>query len=103
MSEHHSSREMINVELAARAKNKKSLKTLKHMTPVSEQDALKIMFNCECSDPYCRDRVAMTLLEYERLHTTIARFVIKKGHLEPSVEAVQASNKTISVVDKYAL
>ena len=94
---------MINVELAARASNKKTTKVLERHTPPSEQNGLKIDFNCECSDPQCKERISLTLKEYKALHGTQARFVIVQDHIEPSVEAEKATVKGISVVDKYAL
>ena len=103
MDKHLTSRQMINTELAARAGNKKSSKLLKQHVPASEQVDLKILFNCECSDPDCRERISLTLREYELLHNNRARFVIIKGHVEPSVEKVAATAGQLSVVDKYAL
>lgn len=103
MSNNLSSRQMINIELAARASNKKSTKLLKQHSPQAELDNLKILFNCECSNPDCKERIPLTLKEYELLHTKRARFVIKKGHDEPSVEKVKATGSGMAIVDKYAL
>lgn len=103
MSDQLSPRQMINAELVARSGNKKSLKMLKNHIPDEEQENLKILFNCECSDPACSERISLTLDEYEQLHTKLARFVIVKDHVEPSVEKVQKSTQKLSVVDKYAL
>ena len=94
---------MINTELAVRASNKRSTELLKHHVPASEQQDLKILFNCECSNPDCRERLSLTLKEYEQLHNKRSRFVIIKGHVEPSVEKVAATGGQLSVVDKYAL
>lgn len=103
MKQPSSARRLINNELAARALNKKSLKLLKHHVPADEQAGLKILFNCECASDDCEDRIALTLAEYNQLHTNAARFVIVKDHVEPSVEKVHSSNDDISVVEKYAL
>lgn len=103
MEDKLSSRQMINNELFTRASNKKSTKILKRHVPASEQENLKILFNCECSDPICTERIPLTLKEYERLHNNRARFVVIKGHVELSVEKIKATGKNLSVVDKYAL
>ena len=98
-----SPRQMINVELAARAENKRSSKLLKHHTPATEQKGLKIMFNCECSDPNCTMRIPLTLKEYEQLHSNYARFIIVKEHIEPTVETIHKSTENLAVVEKFAL
>jgi hypothetical protein len=103
MKNNLTSRQMINVELAARANNKNAAKILKNHIPQEEQDSLKIAFNCECSDPDCKQRVLLSLEEYEKLHNDFARFVIAKGHNEPVVEKIEKSGKTVSVVKKYIL
>jgi hypothetical protein len=103
MSKNLNSRQMINVELAARAGNKKSRKVLKNHIPREEQQNLKIMFNCECSDPNCQERIPLTLQEYDDIHRSTAHFVIKKDHIEPSVEKVHKSSKNLAIVEKYAL
>ena len=94
---------MINVELAERAVNKKSFTLLKHHVPLTEQAGQKILFNCECSDPQCSERILLTLKDYERLHTKNAQFVIVKDHVAPAVEEIKASDDTIAVVEKFAL
>ncbi len=94
---------MINAELAVRAENEHSLNKLKNHMPEPEHEETKIAFNCECSDLTCEQRVLLTLKEYEKLHNKFSRFVIKKGHEEPKVEKVIASDKSMSIVEKYSL
>jgi hypothetical protein len=96
-------RQMINNELAVRAQNKISAKKLEHHVPKEEQEGLKIAFSCECADPTCKKHISLTLNEYAKLHKNFACFVIVKGHNEPKVEKVRASNDKISLVDKYSL
>jgi hypothetical protein len=103
MNKELSSRQMINVELAARANNRRSSKLLKHHTPKAEQAGLKILFNCECADPNCHERILLTLTEYERLHENHAQFVILKTHFAPKVEQVTHAGKDVAVVEKFAL
>ena len=103
MGDELSRRQKINVELAVRAANKKSSRLLKHHIPPEEQENLKIDFICECSDPACEARISLTLKEYEKLHSDVARFVIAKGHTEPQVEKVHHETPNSTVVEKYAL
>jgi hypothetical protein len=98
-----SARQMINIELAERAKNKKSSKVLRRHVPKEEQEDLLIPFNCECSDPDCTERLPMTLQEYETMHSSSAHFVIAKGHSTPRVEKVTDVKDNITVVEKFAL
>lgn len=93
----------VNAELVARAGNKKSVKKLKHHIPKEEQKGLKIAFACECSEPSCSERISVTLKEYELLHNKFERFVIAKGHAEPTIEKIAKSDQDLQVVDKYAL
>ncbi len=71
--------------------------------PAEEQKALKILFNCECSDALCVDRISLTLKEFDEMHNSKARFVIKKDHIEPSVEKIHKSSKQVTIVEKFAL
>ncbi len=103
MKSTRSDRQKINAELAARALNKKNSKILKNHIPEEEQAELKILFNCECADPDCSERLSLTLDEYDRLHRLESRFVIAKDHLEPEIETVRASDDDIAVVEKFAL
>jgi hypothetical protein len=96
-------KQKVNVELAARAGNKKSVKRLKQHVPAEEQKGLKIDFTCECSDPACKVRIPLTLKEYVQLHDKNARFVVAKGHIEPAIEKVTKSDQNLHVVEKYAL
>lgn len=103
MKKELSDRQKINIELAARADNKKSTKVLKNHIPHEEQESVKLDFYCECADPECKSRVPLTIGQYERLHTDKAQFVITKGHAEPDIEKVTKSGDTIAVVEKFAL
>ncbi len=93
----------VNAELAARASNKKSASKLKHHIPSEEQDGLKIAFDCECSDPGCKERISLTLKEYDKLHNNFAQFVIARGHSEPAIEKITKKDENKLVVEKYAL
>jgi hypothetical protein len=98
-----SPKQMINIELATRARNTAAKKVIKQRTPSAEQKALRIAFSCECSDPACNSRVPMTLAQYEKLHQNQAAFVLAKGHEEPQLEKISHQQPSYSVVEKFAL
>jgi hypothetical protein len=98
-----SPKQMVNVELATRAYNTKAKTILKAHTPQEVQGELKIDFWCECSDPNCKQRIFLTLEQYEKLHNNRARFVIVKGHEEPVVETIHKNVGKYSVVEKESL
>jgi hypothetical protein len=98
-----STKQMLNAELATRAYNTKAKKIIEKQTPEEERPSLIINFYCECSDIRCRQRIPMTIAEYELLHSKKARFVLAKGHAEPLVEEKIVSNADLTVVEKYAL
>jgi hypothetical protein len=76
---------------------------MKQHIPAEEHDTVKIEFYCECSDPDCRQKVPLTLEDYEQLHNKDSRFVIFPGHVTPAVERVIHNKPTMQVVDKFAL
>jgi hypothetical protein len=98
-----STKSQINTELAIRATNRKVKRVIKEHIPEEEHQSVKIDFYCECSDPSCRERVSLSLDEYEKLHNKDAHFVIAKGHITPAIEKVVKNKPTMEVVEKYAL
>jgi hypothetical protein len=57
-------------------------------------------FVCECSDPECAQRVALTLAEYEYVRSDPTRFVVAEGHALPEIESVVDRAKDHVVVEK---
>lgn len=96
-------RQLINNELLARSVNQKAKRVIKTHTPEDEQSDLHINFYCECSDDNCRQRISLSLEEYEKLHAKEAFFVILKGHETPQVEKVRKSKRDALLVEKYSL
>jgi hypothetical protein len=45
-------------------------------------------FVCECSDPTCTDRIEATLVDYERVRSDGATFLLRTGHDVGDVEEV---------------
>src|ERR1700757_1879426 len=100
MQDSLSKKQLINNELAARSVNKRVKQNVKEHTPTEEHDSLKIDFICECADLDCRERIQMTMEEYEDLHKSQASFVIVKGHQAPVVEKVTEAKQNLLVVEK---
>ena len=48
----------------------------------------KIEFYCECGDPTCFERVALTREEYEAVRTDSARFAVLPEYVNPEVARV---------------
>jgi hypothetical protein len=57
-------------------------------------------FLCECGDARCDHRIELPLEEYERVRAHPARFVVRRGHVEPEVEEVVERRRRYAVVEK---
>ena len=64
-----------------------------------EPGMLNLMF-CECGRLDCRERVAMTVAEYEAVRSSATTFVISPGHAIPDVESVVDTTDRFEVVEK---
>lgn len=94
---------MINAELIVRAHNDRIKAGIEKHMPKEVRATELILFQCECADIDCKQRMPLTLKQYEKLHDDSARFVVLKGHEEPKVEKVHKKTGDLSVVEKYAL
>jgi hypothetical protein len=54
-------------------------------------------FICECMMEWCDERVAVTLVEYEKIRAHPARFFVLGGHEDPEVE------RTVETSDRYLI
>jgi hypothetical protein len=63
-------------------------------------DADSTQFVCECSDPNCTHRIAMTLEEYEDVRADGATFVLEPGHEHEDIERVLERRGRFHVVEK---
>lgn len=96
-------RQLINVELATRARNKRMHKVLDRHIPEEEKAVTKIEFTCECADPDCQVHIPLTLEEYDALHQDFTKFVVAKGHNYPALEKVKLTTRQAAMVEKYEL
>lgn len=69
--------------------------------PISFDTNLQLHFNCECSDENCRQRIKVTLNDYNEVHSVRDRFVIVCGHNVPNIEDVTQEEAEYCVVTKH--
>ncbi len=55
---------------------------------------------CECADPDCTDRLALTIQEYEEVRSDSRQFVVAPGHECLDVEDVVGRNDRYEIVRK---
>ena len=60
-------------------------------------------FLCECSDPTCLERVALSLDEYEAVRADARRFVLAEGHSDATIERVVETASDHHVVEKVGV
>jgi hypothetical protein len=60
-------------------------------------------FLCECSDPACVERVALSLDEYEAIRADARRFVLVEGHANATIENVVDTAPNRVVVEKVGV
>jgi hypothetical protein len=55
---------------------------------------------CECGDPECERKIAISVVEYEAARHDSRRFVVVKDHVLPEVETVVVETERYVVVQK---
>ena len=80
------------------AENEAYWRQVNELSP-PEPGMLNLMF-CECGRLDCRERVAMTVSEYEAVRSSATTFVISPGHAIPDVEWVVETTERFEVVEK---
>jgi hypothetical protein len=58
------------------------------------------LYLCECADPGCRLKVALTLPEYEGVRRSSRHFFVTSGHEIPEVETVIEDHENWLVIEK---
>jgi hypothetical protein len=59
-------------------------------------------FLCECGNATCMERLLMSLVEFEQVHSNARRFAVLHGHELPEVERIVSVTPRYSVVEKNA-
>jgi hypothetical protein len=57
-------------------------------------------FVCECADPNCTHRIAVSLAEYEHVRAEPTTFLVAPGHEERDIEQVVSDRGGFRSVDK---
>ena len=57
---------------------------------------------CECGDLGCMDQISVSREAYERVRANPDRFILKRGHEKPDVEAAGEDRGDHVVVEKHA-
>jgi hypothetical protein len=100
--DHFSERRMVENELMFRAANRKVQKQLQQDRRRSAgEDTTQLLFYCECSNLNCRDRIKLTVDEYQSAASGQKEFVIISGHENGAVEKVVRKTDAYTVVEKY--
>lgn len=60
-------------------------------------------FLCECADPACTERIALTTEDYEWVRAKPTRFVLARGHTAPEIEHVVEREGDHVVVEKLGV
>jgi len=99
MNDNISKERLIQNEQTFKERNVEVKNVLENMLP----DDTVISFVCECSNQECHEHIELTPEEYEALHANKKHYIIKIGHVTPSVEKVVLERDTFEVVEKFAL
>ncbi len=58
------------------------------------------LYLCECADPECSERLALTREQYERVRAHSRHFAVRAGHEVPDVEVVVEAIDDWVIVEK---
>ena len=70
---------------------------LRERAPRKVEPEGRVAFLCECAEVECRERIALTIADYERVRGDPTQFVVRSGHVLPEIEHV------VAAVDDYAI
>lgn len=96
-----SERRLVENEMLFRSTNREVQRRVKKDRPKADgPDGTKLHFYCECSRFYCRDRIKLTVDEYEAATDNEKQFIVLPGHENTSVEKIIRSGEGYVVVEK---
>jgi hypothetical protein len=73
---------------------------IERLTRESQSADEPLAILCECGDEGCRERIELTVSEYERLRSDPTHFAVVPGHAEGDVETVVERLEGYNVVAK---
>jgi hypothetical protein len=74
---------------------------VERLTQEFQTTAEPMQILCECGDRECRERIELTVEEYEALRKDPAHFAVAPGHEAPDVERVIKQRGTYDIVRKF--
>jgi hypothetical protein len=86
------------------AKNETVFRAANREIEQAEGDAgpeAQIEVLCECGRPGCSGVIALTVADYDGVHTQADRFVVLPGHESPEIERVVEERVGYLVIDKF--
>ena len=105
----HSERKQIENEMIFRRMNEKvgdelgeldAMYIEDHNPQLIRDEAGLLYFKCECSDENCEERIAITLENFQTIHTDRDTFIVMPDHEVDLIEKVILITDTYSVVKK---
>ncbi|HSC49605.1 MAG TPA: hypothetical protein VLD16_05010 [Gaiellaceae bacterium] len=63
-------------------------------------ESVEAEFLCECGDANCTHRIEVPLADYEAVRDHPTRFLVERGHVEPTVEQVVERRRRYTIVEK---
>ncbi|HSX01201.1 MAG TPA: hypothetical protein VLF67_03070 [Candidatus Saccharimonas sp.] len=102
-------RRIIENEVLFRGRNESMQQRVKELTKMAnhgvedesaEEADQPLYFYCVCADEKCRQRIMLTMGEYQRLHRNRKRFMVIKGHEIKEAERVVMEAPAFFVVEK---
>lgn len=102
-------RRLARNELIFRRANEKAQAALKQADkedelPVKKGQAIEdipLHLYCECSDKTCKERIVLTMHEYDDLHNSKRQFILKPGHEIQDIEKVIVKTNDYIVAEKF--
>ena len=67
----------------------------------SQSDSLPVI--CECSQASCATQFEMSLTEYESVRRHPDRFIVARGHEQPTIEQTVAERPEYVIVEKVGI
>lgn len=96
-----SERRLVENEMLFRSTNREVQRRVKRDLAAKQEPAtLELHFYCECSRFYCRDRIKLSVDEYESATENERQFIVLPGHENPTVEKIIRKAAGYTVVEK---
>jgi hypothetical protein len=96
-----SERRLVENEMLFRSTNREVQRRVKaDLRKADKPDVTKLHFYCECSSFYCRERIKLTIDEYEEATVNEKQFIVLPRHENTLVEKVVRSAAGYVVVEK---